>query len=321
MASRKKVGVEDHSPGDAEGRAKPLRAQRSRARAAPSNRMLDAAAGPMTLEEVLVGFQRSLARATRASLEAARADWEVGFGQRSLYVIDGVGVRLQAGIQAATDPSGVVQAVMLDLGQSSNPEASTIEFRVQARPIEAIAEEQLVLADLDALGLKRPRHPMRLTLIGRSAGSGQVKSPSQDNPPRSPAGSKGALPAAGDNRPVDLIREQPPLIPLAHTEVTLHVMGMDADVVERFVLTTNPFGQIDVDIDASTNRIVSGHREEHLSRLDLAGHEDAFFVFATCDASRSPGLSRALTSNVLEFSVRRAPSPSSRNAPPRKVKP
>lgn len=294
MASRKTSGGGDAPPTTGTGEPRRLRAPRSSstkaAKAAPAQRMLQPAAEPLTLEEVLVGFQRSLARATRASLEAARADWEVGFGQRSLYVIDGVGVRLQAGLQVARDPSGTVQAMLVDLAQSSNPDASTIDFRVQARPIEAIAEEQLVLADMDALGLKRPRHPMRLTLIGRRGGDGWVKSPSK------------ALPAESRE-------QQLPLVPLPNVEVTLHVLGSDVAAVERFTLTTNPFGQVDVEIDTAGNRIVSGSREERLTRLDLSGQDDAFFVFATCDSSQCPGLSARLTSNVLAYTVKRAVPP------------
>lgn len=246
-------------------------------KAAPGARQLLPAEGLITLEELLIGFQRSLARATRSSLETARADPQVGLGQRSLYVVDGIAVSLPAGLVMSLDSGGAVQAVSLDLGAAPE-QAATLEFRVQARPIEAIEGEQLLLADLDPLGLQRPRYRMRLTLIGAQRANEPGLAPQR-------AGSS----------------EAPAWAPLPQREITIYVIGGDTAASESFRLTTNAAGQVDVTIDALANRIESGDRSQGFERLDLVRRDDDFFVHAVHQDSSG----RSLASNVLAFSVKR----------------
>jgi hypothetical protein len=248
-------------------------------KAAPGARQLLPAEGTITLEELLIGFQRSLARATRSSLETARADPQVGLGQRSLYVVDGIGVSLPAGLVMSLDSRGAVQAVSLDLGAAPE-QAATLEFRVQARPIEAIEGEQLLLADLDPLGLQRPRYRMRLTLIGAQRANEPGLQPQR-------AASADAL--------------APAWAPLPQREITIYVIGGDTAASESFRLTTNAAGQVDVQIDALANRIESGDRSQGFERLDLVRRDDDFFVHAV----HQDGSGRSLASNVLAFSVKR----------------
>ena len=268
-----------------------LTAPAGAAKPAPGTRGLATSSGAVTLEEVLVGFQRSLARATRSSLETARSDWQVGLGQRALYVVDGINVSLAAGVVASVDDAGVVQAMTLDLAQAT----SKIEFRVQSRPIEAIAGEQLILADLDPLGLQRPRHAMRLTLIGRSEGTRSARQPTR------------LAPEAG----ADAGAETPPMwAPLAQRDITLHVVGGDTGTAESFVVTSNAVGQVDITVDALENRIASGERSMAFEALDLISRDDDFFVFADCvPAAGELGFSGKLTSNVLQFWVKRRRAP------------
>jgi hypothetical protein len=257
--------------------------------------------GSVTLEEVLVGFQRSLARATRSSLETSRADWQVGMGQRALYVVDGIGVSLQAGVVMARDAQGHVQAVSLDLGGTGGPGQATVEFRVSARPIEAINSEQLVLADLDPLGLQRPRHAMRITLIGALAPGEPAVKPTHEVPVRKLAAPLQAQASARLPAPAPA----PTWAPLPLRKLHLYVVGSDTGRTEAFQLTTNSVGQVDVEIDALANRISSGALRADFAELDLTAHDDEFFVWAASSAELAQGLQNKLTSNVLQFTVKR----------------
>jgi hypothetical protein len=290
--------------------ARPRRLERSGGtrRSAPSARSFVPASGTVALEDVLVGFQRSLARATRSSLETSRADWQVGLGQRSLYVVDSIGVTLQAGVIAALDPDGQVQSLSLDLGQTEGPGASTLEFRVQARPIEAIAGEQLTLADVDPLGHARPRHRMRFTLIGRHDGGGAaVTRPTRAAPPEELAAARARGIRAGPEEGVSLEVPQtaPTWVPLAGCDLEVHLVGGDSGKTETFLLRTNLAGQADLEIDPGANRIEFGGARAALKLLDLREHDDDFFVFARCRPQGSEGgiVSGHLTSNVVQFRV------------------
>lgn len=268
---------------------------RRRAKRTPAARTLRPSEGTVTLEEVLVGFQRSLARATRSSLETSRADWQVGLGQRALYVVDGIGVTLQAGVVMALDAAGHVQAVSLDLGAGGGPGQATLEFRVSSRPIEAISGEQLVLADLDPLGQRRPRYTMRVTLIGALAPGEPAVQALREVPVR--------------NLESNLVEPVPPRapswVPLPGRKLHLYVVGSDTGRAEAFSLSTNSIGQLDIEIDALANRITSGELSATFAELDLTGRDDEFFVWAACNPGLAPGIEHNLTSNVLQFTVKR----------------
>lgn len=289
--------------------ARSLAAARPRAKAAPGARALLPSAAAVTLEEVLVGFQKSLARATRASFETARADYEVGLGQRALYVVDGIGVNLAAGLSAGRDDAGRVQAISLDLGETDPQRSSRLEFRVQARPIEAIDGEQLVLADLDPLGLQRPRHVLRLTLIGLAT-EDQPAVRSSAEIERAAANASRALDAPTARAAVrGTPRAAGAWVPLPHRPVVLFVVGPDGEG-ETFALTTNQVGQVDVEIDAGANRLTSLGRSATLAKLDLAARDDEFFAYASATLTGLEGVQRKLVSNVLQFAVKRdAPPP------------
>ncbi|MBX3606621.1 MAG: hypothetical protein KF788_15185 [Piscinibacter sp.] len=288
--------------------ARRLGAARERAKSMPAARALLPSSGSVTLEELLVGFQKSLARATRASFETARADYEVGLGQRSLYVIDGIGINLAAGVSAGRDAGGQVQAITLDLGEADPERASRLEFRVQARPIDAIDGEQLVLADLDPLGLQRPRHALRLTLIGL-ASEDQPAVRSSAEIERAAASASRALDAPAARGAVRAAaRPGGAWVPLPHRPVVLFLVGADGEG-ETFALTTNQVGQVDVEIDAQANRIASLGRQAALGKLDLAARDDEFFVYASAELAGAGGEPHRLVSNVLQFAVKRSAPP------------
>ncbi|MBL8350357.1 MAG: hypothetical protein JNL87_08565 [Burkholderiaceae bacterium] len=245
----------------------------------PSARTLVPSSGTVTLEEVLVGFQRSLARATRNSLETARADWQVGLGQRSLYVVDSIGVTLQTGVIAAVDAAGQVQSLSLDLGQTPAQGAATLQFSVQSRPIEALSGEQLVLADADPLGHRRPKHALRFTLIGDRHRAGPADAP-----------------------------RAPSWMPLDGRKIAVTLIGGDTGQTETLELVTNPVGQVDLEIDAATNRVTGPRLDRTLQTLDLIERDDDFFVYASWDSElpvEKDGKPRKITSNVVQFWVTR----------------
>jgi hypothetical protein len=250
--------------------------------------------GAVTLEEVLVAFQKSLARATRSGFEASRADAGFALGERTLYAIDGLNVSLTAGCAAALGPDGKPSHMVLDFAQApASAGSATIQFRVQAQPLEATRGSQIILADLDPLGHARPRYRMRGTLLLE---------------PEQPARLQRALRGAPGEPPT----EPPPvppsiperaLQPTAFREVQVRLVGGDTRRVDLVTVRTNAVGQFEFEVDAGTNRFVSGDSVGTLAHLDLAKTDDDFFVFATCDAE--PGT--PLVSNMLHFEVKRAP--------------
>lgn len=270
-----------------------------RDKSSPARRVLHSEPDTVTLEEVMVNFQRSLARATRASIETSRADMQIGMGQRALYVIDGIGVTLQTGVVMARDASGSIHAVSVDLGANqSGPGQAKLEFRVVARPIEPIAAQQLILADLDPLGLQRPSHKMRISLIGgRLETEAEVQAPEEPEPQQ--LESAEAKPAPPPPEPKRV------LSPLPDRSLHLYVVGTTTGATEVFVLKTNSVGQVDVEIDALGNRLTSGERGATFKQLDLTHKDSEFFVWAACKKGMADGITADLTSSVLQYTVKR----------------
>jgi len=289
-------------PGAAAEAPRALTASPERDKEVPTPRLLHHERESVTLEEVLVNFQRSLARATRSSLETARSDLQVGLGQRALYVIDGIDVKLQAGVVMARDAAGSIQAVSVDLGADpAGPGQAELSFRIGSRPIEPIASEQIVLADLDPLGLQRPSHRMRITLIGRRLASEPAVSAPEHPAPQ-------ALRPATDLESVGAKATAEPqrvLSPLPGRDLHLYLVGTTTGATEIFILRTNAVGQADVEIDALGNRVTSGDLGGRFRKLDLTRKDSEFFAWATCKPGQADGVTTDLISNVLQFTVKR----------------
>lgn len=278
-------------------------------KAAPTRRLLSHDQDSVTLEEVLVNFQRSLARATRSSLETARGDLQVGMGQRALYVIDGIDVRLQAGVVMARDAAGSIQAISVDLGADpTGPGQAELKFRIASRPIDPIAAEQIVLADLDPLGLQRPSHRVRVTLIGQRLLSDDAVQAPEEPEPQELERFADLESVNGSETPAPLTMPPRVLSPLPRRKLHLYVVGTTTGATEIIILTTNAVGQADVEIDAVSNRITSGELGGRFKTLDLTRKDSEFFVWAACNQDMADGISAKLTSNVLQFTVKRESS-------------
>jgi hypothetical protein len=207
---------------------------------------------PVTLEEMLTAFQKSLGRANRSSYEASRSEAEFLLGIRALYVIEGLNVTLRVGVRAASFEGSRDKRVIVDF-DAPEKERSEVQFRVQSKPLEATKANELLLADADPLGNNRPRFQLIATLIGAPS-------------------------------------EKPPLPPRPLRDQTLHfkIVGGDSGTMDVVTLRTNKLGQVNLTIDAAHNALESSGYRGTLNKVDLIQENDDFFVFVTSeDASLS----------------------------------
>ncbi len=239
-------------------------------------RVLTETGQPVTLEEMLTAFQKSLGRANRSSLEASRGESEFLLGVRALYVIEGLNVTLRVGIKSGSIEGSRDKRVIVDFG-APEKERSEVQFRVQSKPLEAPKADELLLADGDPLGNERPRFHLIATLIGVSSSS--ERAPMAD-----------AAPAPR------------PLRPLENRAVHFRIVGGDSGAIDSIALRTNELGQASLLVDAAHNRVESGGFRGALKQVDLLHENDDFFVFVT---SQDP----PLESNVLHFTLDRRMEP------------
>jgi hypothetical protein len=124
------------------------------------------AVGPMpTLEEVLVGFQKSIARATLAAYNVSKADPEFSRGSRTLYVTEAIDVDLRVGLDLiAGRPRAAPDKIVVDF-QAPADVRSSLRFRVGAKPLEHGKGPDLVLTCTDPLGSKSSISQYRLYLV------------------------------------------------------------------------------------------------------------------------------------------------------------
>jgi hypothetical protein len=125
----------------------------------------DLASSLPTLEEILVGFQKSLARATLAAYNTSKADPEFTRGTRTLYITEALDVDLKAGLSIASARSGK-QPDRITIDFDAPPDfRSSLRFRVGTKPLEHIKGPELILASLDPVGSSTSTAHFRLYLI------------------------------------------------------------------------------------------------------------------------------------------------------------
>lgn len=205
---------------------------------------------PVTLEEVLVSFQKSLARASQAAEQASRADPGFALGKAQLYTVSGLKISLNVGLQpAAAQPlsnnnSKDADRVVLDFNESDPNKLSTIDFEVKADPLELVSATRLMIADGDPLGEQKPNVVIRLTALN-TLDSGQT-------------------------------------LPDSNLNVSLRIIGEVGGAADPIDMTTGPDGTLSVTIDPDDNQILGLGIQEEIQRLDLS-REHMFYVFATAN--------------------------------------
>jgi hypothetical protein len=279
----------------ARGPSVKLRASR-RKKARAAARVLRPVAEGVPLEDVLVAFEKSLARATQHSVETSRAEVGFGLGERAIYVVDALNLQLKVGLNPALGPEGKLSHMLLDFGERERDTHSTLEFRVQARPLETLKGSQLILADLDSLGRLRPEYRLRGTLLLQP--SAPVPSEAR---PRAPPGPGAPLEVGS---PAAEGPQERALHPQAGLTVEVRIVGGDTNRTDSFKAVSNAVGQFDFTLNAADNSVTCAGRQGHLANVDLVEKDDDFFVFAL----HTPADGGAtIVSNVIHLDVKRAP--------------
>lgn len=109
---------------------------------------------PITLEEVLVAFQKSLARSCRNMVAVGKSNEEILSGNRSLYAIGSLDVELRADV-AMHDAKGIFSGdrIFLNLPEPgrASPTNTTLRFKVESRPVEAVTGAGITLSQFKPL--------------------------------------------------------------------------------------------------------------------------------------------------------------------------
>lgn len=97
------------------------------------------------LEEVLVAFKKSLARATLASEKASKYDVQFLLGNRTLYNVGGLSLDLNVKVAVENKTGSENDQVLLDFNAEAS-QRSNVQFRVDTLPLEPIKGPKVVLA-------------------------------------------------------------------------------------------------------------------------------------------------------------------------------
>lgn len=130
----------------------------------------------VSLEDVMVACQKSLARTQRSAIQAARAAPDLSLADRPTYVIEDLELDLSAGLFVSLKDDQEPNQVLLDFDAPSDVR-SRLRFRVESRPREYTDDLRLRLANLDALGRRRPAMELRLWLHGELDDDGNMHEP------------------------------------------------------------------------------------------------------------------------------------------------
>ena len=96
------------------------------------------------LEDVLIAFQKSLARVSDQTVAVSKEDPEILLGQRSLYSINSLAIELSAGLEMLPARRGDPDKIAVSFSGPSETR-SKISFQVAAKPLEPEINRQIIL--------------------------------------------------------------------------------------------------------------------------------------------------------------------------------
>ncbi|MCS6625373.1 hypothetical protein N0B44_20900 [Roseibacterium beibuensis] len=96
-----------------------------------------------TVDEVIVGFQKALGRAWKASEEAMKADPGIAGGTRQLFGVSQLDIELACTIEAR---AGASDKLEVRLNPPAGVPASVLRFRVESKPINVSEASILTLS-------------------------------------------------------------------------------------------------------------------------------------------------------------------------------
>ncbi len=120
----------------------------------------------VTFDEVIVAFQKTLARAGMAAREASRRDADFVLGEKTLYIVDGMDIELKAALTPGTIDDEDADRILVDFDADAS-NRSIVSFRVESRPLEALETTALQLSNLDPLNLKPDLVELGIVLIDK----------------------------------------------------------------------------------------------------------------------------------------------------------
>ena len=119
------------------------------------------------LEEVLIAFKKSLARATLATERASKYDVQFLLGNRTLYNVGGLHLNLNVGMEIENQEGNHNDRILLDFSQDLHPEKrSNLQFQVDATPVEPIKGPKVVLARRNKVGAQEQGNEFKVWVVG-----------------------------------------------------------------------------------------------------------------------------------------------------------
>jgi len=129
----------------------------------------------ITLEEVLVAFQKSLARSCKNVVAVGKSSEEILTGNRTLYNINSLEVELHADV-SMHDAKGIFggDRIFMSLVDPARnkPTNTTVRFRVESHPVEAVTGAGISLSQFKPLEWRGQNYGFILRVTdqtGRSA--------------------------------------------------------------------------------------------------------------------------------------------------------
>ncbi|MEM1405765.1 MAG: hypothetical protein AAGG59_03240 [Bacteroidota bacterium] len=102
------------------------------------------------LEDVIDSFQKSLARANQKATNAYNENPSIRTGDNALFVVNKLNVELKVGLDVPDPASGLEATDLVVDFKAPSGSLSSINFIVEASPVDEVDKEQLTLARSEA---------------------------------------------------------------------------------------------------------------------------------------------------------------------------